>query len=791
MRGIRRAGYLAAALAALLAWVVPAGMAQATVPSSLYAGANCSKKDAADGDTTNGFSKPYYLCDDGVPAFGGTTANTLGTQAVTVPAKYGDALAGDPNSYTGLPHIATDAATVPGADLTGHIALDADVSLPASAPPVGGYPVIVMMHGCCSGDKTSWEAATLDSSGEQWHYNNAWYASRGYVVITYTARGFVDVNGHGSTGQTQLDSRSYEINDYQSLACQVLAHDPDWGAINGEGGSFLINPAHVVVTGGSYGGGFSWLALTDPKWTCTADTGASPTAMSLAAAAPRYGWTDLSYTLVPNGYHSEDPAHLPAANGCDSGPVDLSGAACGSPTPVGVPKKSILGILYFTGTNLASSHTTFAPAITDSFTCLMSSYPVEGNPLCGTTLSTTLPEFLRERSAYYQNDFFTNIVSDSSYRVPIFNAGTFTDPLFPAYENRTMANRLLATVPSYPIQQYYGDYEHFVQNKAKEWADLCGASPPLHICTLPDYPGGDVNADPTALAATGVTTRLNKFIDNYAQPAGGYAPAAPSFDVTASLQVCPQNASSIGVPADEPGPRFTASTFEGLATHTLSLDMQGAQTTTNNVEPNLHAIRADPVQNLAVNGGHCPVETTIAEPGVASYTSSPLAGTATMIGASQVMVHFALTAGQTDGLQLNARLYDVLPDGTALMVDRGDRRVTATDVANGLVTFGLNGNGWRFPAGDRIRIEVAQDDDPYLKSTDVPSALSLSQVQIAAPIREGDESATGTPDPKPPASTTPTGSSPPPSQPVARKKCKKAKRSASAAKKKRCKRKRG
>ena len=26
----------------------------------------------------------------------------------------------------------------------------------------------------------------------------------------------------GSTGQTQLDSRSYEINDYQDLACQVL-----------------------------------------------------------------------------------------------------------------------------------------------------------------------------------------------------------------------------------------------------------------------------------------------------------------------------------------------------------------------------------------------------------------------------------------------------------------------------------------------------------------------------------------------------------------------------------------
>ena len=37
----------------------------------------------------------------------------------------------------------------------------------------------------------------------------------------------------------------------------------------------------------------------------------------------------------------------------------------------------------------------------------------------------------------------------------------------------------------------------------------------------------------------------------------------------------------------------------------------------------------------------------------------------------------------------------------------------------------------RFPAGHRIRIEVTQDDDPYLKRSDVPSSASIT----SAPAR--------------------------------------------------------
>jgi hypothetical protein len=49
----------------------------------------------------------------------------------------------------------------------------------------------------------------------------------------------------------------------------------------------------VVTVGGSYGGGFSWMAFTDPKWDSPGGTD-----MQLAAAAPKYGWSDLVFTHI-------------------------------------------------------------------------------------------------------------------------------------------------------------------------------------------------------------------------------------------------------------------------------------------------------------------------------------------------------------------------------------------------------------------------------------------------------------------------------------------------------------
>jgi len=704
-----------------IAAIVAAGLAFATPASADLQTLKAACKPADAAPPSSGARMPFIHCDDGVPPVGGTTPNNGAINAVAVPERYG----GD--GVTGLPPKAMPPDPNSGADANGDIALDVNVSLPDPTrypPPPGGYPLLVMMHGCCSGQARDWERSSIEpGDAEGWHYSNAWFASRGYVVLNYTARGFVSANSdgnRGSTGQTQLDSVRYEINDYQYLA-GLLADDP----------FFHVDPQRVVVTGGSYGGGFSWLALTDPVWTSPGGR-----AMRLVAAAPKYGWTDLVYSLVPNG--SGRAAVLPATDGSTT------------TQPLGFPKQSIDAALYASGkTGIPSSgpppstgsHTTFPSSIDQDTTCLNSSDPFESNPLCSSTLSQDLPAFIRDRSAYYQNHFFAGLASGAIAPVPVFVAATLTDRLFTSIEDRRMVDRLKATVPGYPVQEYYGDYQHFTQNKAREWGDVCGAD--HHICRLSDYPGGDLNATPRNLVRPGVTTRLDRFLDHYAHPPGDPNGPSPTFDVTAALQVCDDNAARFGLAPADAGPQFTAPTFAQLAPDRLRLQIAGDQTTTNKASPNLHAVHADPVYNLANNASKCVVESSpggspSAGPGVATYDSPPLPSDFTMIGQTRLAVAHT---GSGSGIQLHARMYDLDPQtGQQTLVDAG---LYVPPGPNGTSSFDLQGNGWRFPAGHVIRLELSQDDAPYIKASDQPSTLTISSVTADVPVREAGPGAVG------------------------------------------------
>jgi X-Pro dipeptidyl-peptidase C-terminal non-catalytic domain/Prolyl oligopeptidase family len=674
----------------------PVGPARADLQSLEAA---CSARDAADGTTSNGVALPFVFCDDGVPATGGTNPNPGAVKALPVPQRYA--------GYAGLPPKASPDPNS-GADANGDVALDADLSLPDPAlnpRPARGYPLMVMMHTCCGSDKTNFEAATVDGSGETWHYSNAWFAARGYVVLNYTARGFVNSSNQGSTGESQIDSRLYEVNDFQHLACQ-LAADPSLG----------IDPRKVVVTGSSYGAGLSWLALTDPTWSCGA-IGHPEIQMRLAASAPKYGWSDLLYSFVPNGSHLRD--RLP--------PTDPQHAS--TRDPFGFPRESILTALYVTGkfgSPPSGSHLTFTAEMDRAVACLGSTDPFEQNPLCTDVLGPLMDEFLTDRSAYYQNDFFAGLRAGTVAPVPLFSAGSMTSPLFSQVEHGMMTERLRSVVPSYPVQEYYGPIGDFTQNKSKEWGDLCGED--HHVCTFSDYPNGDLSADPPTRVRLGITTRLNRFVDYFATPSGDPRPARPSLNVTAALQVCQSNASN-AFPADEPGERITAPRFGELARGSLRLEAAGVQTTVNAVTPNPHAASADPIANFAANGGNCPVDSTPAGAGVAVYDFPTLAQDLTLIGRTRVTVPHT---GAGNGIQLNARLYEVLPSGQQVLVDRGGTRETQP---NTTTTFDLNGNAWRFRTGDKLRIELAQDDAPYVKRSTQPSSLTLAGVTLQLPIR--------------------------------------------------------
>ena len=92
--------------------------------------------------------------------------------------------------YRGLPRR-VDPDPDAGADSKGFIALDANVALPdprRHPRPTGGYPLIVLLHDCCAGSKSEWRG-TIDASGERWHYNDAWFAARGYAVLTLHVAG--------------------------------------------------------------------------------------------------------------------------------------------------------------------------------------------------------------------------------------------------------------------------------------------------------------------------------------------------------------------------------------------------------------------------------------------------------------------------------------------------------------------------------------------------------------------------------------------------------------------------
>ena len=78
-----------------------------------------------------------------------------------------------------------------------------------------------------------------------------------------------------------------------------------------------------------------------------------------------------------------------------------------------------------------------------------------------------------------------------------------------------------------------------------------------------------------------------------------------------------------------------------------------------------------------------------------------------MIGATKLTIDY--TASTAQGVQLNARLYDVFPDGTQVMVDRGP---VPRDERDGHRHLRAARQRLALRAGHRIRIELSQDDSP-------------------------------------------------------------------------------
>src|SRR4051812_9081699 len=208
--------------------------------------------------------------------------------------------------------------------------IDVDVTLPESGD--GPFPTIVMSHGL-GGSKTAFETSDENGGGsiDRFHYNNPFYAKRGYAVLNLSARGYGNSCGKPDSrtspgcdrGWTHLDDQAFEAHDVQYLL----------GLLVDQG---VTRPDAIGLTGISYGGGISnTLAylrnrVRTPEGALIPWTSPNGTPLRISASWARWGWADLTYSLIPNGRF------------LDTKKWRLGQAV----KPVGLDKKSFLDGLY-------------------------------------------------------------------------------------------------------------------------------------------------------------------------------------------------------------------------------------------------------------------------------------------------------------------------------------------------------------------------------------------------------------------------------------------------------------
>ncbi|HEX8054363.1 MAG TPA: CocE/NonD family hydrolase [Thermoleophilaceae bacterium] len=525
--------------------------------------------------------------------------------------------------------------------------LDVTLTLPAKRSK-RRVPLVAFLHGFLS-QKGEYLSETREGTGpdrgadayKTVRWNNVWFASRGYAVLNYTARGHGD-----SGGQIGLASRDVEVRDTQYLTGLL---------VDRAGPLARIDRRRVGVIGGSYGGGQTWLLMTTrPSASLPYGTWLSPAGrrVELAAVVPMYTWSDLLYALVPNGRHL-------------SSGVDPRTAA----SPIGIAKLTLLdGFLATAGPRLPQQVYGWLARVN-------AGEPYEGgDPL----LEEARRELTVTRSGFYQDGYFEALRRRKVRRVPVLAAQGWTDPLFPAIEVLRMYRRLKASSPGYPIQLYLGDFEHLTARS--KVADL------RHFHVLG-----------------------NRLLDRHLRGRG----PKPVLDARAAVTNCDEKRF---------GPVLKAKTWDGLAGPALSFDLGGPKQTTARAAGQGPA--TDPIVLAQQRGRGCITTTAADSPGSARY-SIPLTAPATLLGLPRVTVTYTATAPD---FELNAHLWDVAPDGTRTLIDRGAYR--GGPVLSGTADYELFGNAWRVEAGHQLELELLQDDSTFLRPHNYPSTVTVQNARL-------------------------------------------------------------
>jgi fermentation-respiration switch protein FrsA (DUF1100 family) len=545
------------------------------------------------------------------------------------------------------------------------VPLDADVTLPATGH--GPFPTIVMIHGW-GGSKTAFEAATAAGDGnETWHYNNVYFAQHGYAVLNYTARGFghscgggpnADHSGACADGYIQLDDTRYEARDAQYLL----------GLLVDEG---ITKPHAIGVTGISYGGGLS-MELAYLKNRVRLPSGKlvpwrSPRGirLSIAAAYPRWQWSDLVDALLPNGRF-----------------LDFKRSTDGlSTNPIGIPIQSYITGLYALG-QASGYYCGEAPAspCTDANANLTLQYTqaMKGEPYTGSE-QAIVDNIYRYHGAY-------GLPLPKGGPAPLLLENGWTDDLFPPSQALRAYNELRAVNPHAKVTLQFGDLGHSRGS---------------------NKPGVDHFFQSQAVA----------FFNHYLKGVGR-APAPGS--VVAFTETCP----SSGASAPPEGGPFRASSWAALHPKTIDFGAAATQTVTATGDSQ----DGPPFDPITGTSDACKTITPGSSSGTAFYTMKSKGFT--LLGLPTVRATIRTTGPYGE---LDSRLYDVLPNGTERLISRGAYRLLNNQ--SGHVVFQLHGNGYRFPAGDTVKLELRGNDADYLRpSNDSAFTVQVSKLTVTLPL---------------------------------------------------------
>jgi predicted acyl esterase len=328
-------------------------------------------------------------------------------------------------------------------------AVDVNFALPKAAAHHGPYPLVMLFHGY-GGSKLGLGGGgggigSAISSMRPW-------LNAGYATFSMSDRGFGESCGTAASrasvpvrecahGYNHLLDTRYEVRDAQYFAGELA----DQG---------LVSPTRIAAVGGSYGGGMS-MALAALKNRIMLPNGKlvrwrSPrgTPMRIAAAAPFIPWTDLAYSLVPNGSTLDYTATAPHRG------------------RYGVMKESYVNVLYATGCN---TPTTFCTTTNPNWNLgLWRQRLNRGEPYAG-----SLPAKILYQTTTYHSSYDIN---HSEPPAPLLIANGWTDDLFPADEALRFYNRTKSQYPTSAVSLFFADWGHpRAQNKAADTARYVAA----------------------------------------------------------------------------------------------------------------------------------------------------------------------------------------------------------------------------------------------------------------------------------------------------------------------------